>query len=352
MDNSTLDQMNSSSYGCPWTVSASLTSILAVINTITLIGNMLIVTVFFKTPSLKTSTNYYIVNMAVCDLLRPFFSWPLYVSEGMLTRNVFISGSWALAACKLGMYFRAVSQIVSILSLVLIALDRFVAIVFPFKVSVMNGKIRVILLLVSWLIPLLGVLPYALFSKITTVENQRVCRFIASQEVNRILHAIGITIGYFIPLITIICLYSIIMIKLKQSTKNCNIQASQDNVERSQQSRKILKILITIVIAFFVCWTPLCIYVFLRTFFPAIFPREKCFLFTSFFFYVFPSLSTAINPVTLFLFSTNYKQALRTLSSEVFLLCKCRYKAIQPNKTMVVGRHDWKNYELRQTKIQ
>ena len=44
-----------------------------------------------KTPSLRTSANYYIVNMAFSDLLGPLFKWLLYVSEGMLTPTVSIS---------------------------------------------------------------------------------------------------------------------------------------------------------------------------------------------------------------------------------------------------------------------
>ena len=329
MDNSTLHPLNSS--GCPWMVSTFFTSILALITTVTFIGNMLIVTVFFKTPSLRTSTNYYIVSMAVSDFIGPFFIWPLYVSEGMLTRTVFISGSSALAACKLGMYFRAVSLTVSVLSLVLISVDRFVAIVFPFKFAVMNRKIRVSLLVVSWLVPLLGVLPYLIFSEITTVENRRVCRFMVSDEAKIGIHANGIALFYILPLITIVVLYSLIMIKLKKSTKNSNIQTRpQDIVERSQQNRKILKILITIVIAFFFCWTPLSVYFFLRIFCPDLFVLDSCLLITGFTFYVFPSLSTAVNPLILFSFSTNYKQALRSLSSEVSFLCKCRCKASQP----------------------
>ena len=43
-------------------VSMIFTSILAVISTATFIGNILVDTTFVKTPSLRTSTNYYIVN--------------------------------------------------------------------------------------------------------------------------------------------------------------------------------------------------------------------------------------------------------------------------------------------------
>ena len=49
----------------------------------------------------------------------------------------------ASTVCKLGMYLRADSQVVCTLSLVFIALDRFVAIVFPLRaIMIMNVKIR------------------------------------------------------------------------------------------------------------------------------------------------------------------------------------------------------------------
>ena len=138
------------------------------------------------------------------------------------------------------------------------------------------------------------------------------------------------------------------MKRLKKRSKKTNIQTSQNNFDRSQQNRKILKIMITIVIAFFVCWTPLCIYLFLRKFFPSLFPKDKCQLITGFTFYIFPSLSTAINPVILFAFSTNYKQALRTLCSQFVSLYNCTGKTSQSNRTQIVGTLDCKNYELEQ----
>ena len=93
--------------------------------------------------------------MAVSDLLGPtLFNWLLYASEGMLTPNIFINEPWASPVCKLGMYFRVVSQVVSVLSLMLIALDRFVAIVYPLKIIRINVKVRVVFLSLSWLIPI------------------------------------------------------------------------------------------------------------------------------------------------------------------------------------------------------
>ena len=337
---------------CSSMVSLMFTLALSVISVAAFIGNVLVVLTFIKTRSLRTSTNCYIVNMAVSDLLGPFFFWPLYVSEGMLNPNIVFDESWASSVCKPGQYFRAVSQAVSILSLVLIAVDRFVAIVYPFKVILLNMKLRVILLALSWLIPILFGLPYALFSRVIKVEDQLFCRVMMSDEDTTVFHATGICLFYFLPLITIIILYSVIIRVLKKKPSPGESQSSHENAKRRQQNQKVLKILISIVIAFFICWTPLGIYLFLRKFYPGLFPQDKCLLIPAFTFYLFPSLSTAINPVILFVFSTNYKEALKSLSSQVFSRCKC--SVFQPSQTKQLGilaTQEEQNLEMKGNKI-
>ena len=100
------------------------------------IGNILVMTVVYKTPSLRTSTNYYYVNMAVSDFLSSLTLWPLYLTDEIITqRGSLIKGPMATVGCKVGMYVRVVSTSVSILSLVLIATDRYFAIVFLLKLQ-------------------------------------------------------------------------------------------------------------------------------------------------------------------------------------------------------------------------
>ena len=312
--------INSPLQGCSAMASIMFTSTLSLISMAALVGNILVVATVVKTPSLRTSTNYYIVNMAFSDLLGPLFNWLLYFSEGMLTPTVFISGTLASSVCKLGMYLRAVSQIVSILSLVLIALDRFVAIVFPLKaMTIMNVKIRVIFLLLSWLIPFFFVLPYALFAKIIREGNQTFCRFMMNDEALTIFNGVGIVLSYAFPLIAIIALYSVIIRSLK---KTPNLLKGKEDAKRRQQNLRIVKILISIVFAFFICWTPLTVYSLLKKLYPSLFTEDKCFYILGFTFYVFPSLSTAVNPIILFVLSTNYNRALKVLCSFHFSVCK------------------------------
>ena len=69
--------------------------------------------------------------MAISDVISVLLNWPLYATEGMLKPGGSLITNQAIATffCKLGIYSRAVLYVVSIESLVLISLDRFIAIV-------------------------------------------------------------------------------------------------------------------------------------------------------------------------------------------------------------------------------
>ena len=133
---------------CPYDTSAVFTSVLAVLSLAAIIGNILVMSAVYKTPNLRTSTNYYYVNMAVSDFLSSLTLWPLYLTDEIITqRGSLIQGFIATIGCKVGVFTRNVSHSVSILSLFLIAVDRFIATVHPLKVTLLTKNIRASLLL-------------------------------------------------------------------------------------------------------------------------------------------------------------------------------------------------------------
>ena len=333
---------------CSDAVSKLFTVLLSTVSLAAFIGNFLLVATFVKTPSLRTSTNYYIVNMAVSDLLCACFNWPLYATEGMLTSRVFITGPVATVVCKLGMYFRGISQVVSLLSLVVIAVDRYVAVVFPLKITILDqGTLHVILLLFTWIIPLAYGLPYFLYASVVKVKNQSFCRVVWSQSAHGIFNAVGFVLFYCSPLIAMIILYTRIVKALKNRPSNDGKIQVQRNKRRQKQQQKTTKILISIVAAFFICWTPLCIYVSLKMFHPKLFTKDRCILLVGLFFYVLPSFSTAINPAILFLFSSNYRQALKSWSLHVCNLFRCRLLHSSENRIASLQTNDADVIELR-----
>ena len=313
------------------TVAISVLSILAIV------GNVLVSVAVLKKPTLRTSTNYFIVNMAVSDLLSALTTWPLYATEGLLSGKSFIEGSVATFVCKLGMYSRGVSQAVSVLSLVLIVVERFVAIVYPFHTTMLTTRVRTVLLLVTWIFSLLAFFPYVWFAKIVQDGPQTFCRFSWTRLEVSIYYSVGFLIFYCVPLILIIVLYRRIMKSLTRVRPVDDTYQGNILARNRQQNRFVMKVFISIVTAFFLCWTPLCVYLVLKMAFPSFFTKDipKLRLFVGLFFYVFPSLSTAVNPVILFVSSSRFSNALR--ESFGCLRCKlsCFRGKVSPQREII-----------------
>ena len=54
---------------------------LSLIMSLALVGNLLVILVFKRNLTTRTNTNYFIVNMAVSDLLFPLFVWPTKTTQ-------------------------------------------------------------------------------------------------------------------------------------------------------------------------------------------------------------------------------------------------------------------------------
>ena len=310
MNNSSLNMVDH--MPCPYAISATFTTLLGVVSLAAIIGNVLVIAAVYKVPYLRTSTNFYYVNMAVSDFLSCLITWPLYLTDEIITsRGSLIKGFVATASCKVGVFMRNVSHSVSILSLFLIAVDRFIATKYPLKFILLTKKIRVSLLLSSCI----GYcFPTFLYAVIDKVGHASFCRLALAADKTMPL--------YLFAVILIIILYSAITIlylrimrvlqrRLQPGRGTENTVGNQQN--KTKHSRNVMKIFKSIVVAFFICWFLFLGYMILKITFPELFLRDKCKLILGFAYYVFPLLSTVLNPVNLFSFSSNFRQALKEI---------------------------------------
>ena len=108
------------------------------------------------------------------------------------------------------------------------------------------------------------------------------------------------------------------------------------HARRSKENQNILKIFRSVASGFFMCWTPLHIYLVLKSSYPTIFSDDKCLLFAGLSYYIFPLISKAFNPFILSSFSSNYRATvnLNTYSLNVSLfLSVASTKFILQNKS-------------------
>ena len=281
---------------------------------VSLLGNSFIAIIVYKTHALRKPINFFIVNMAMSDLLYPIFhfSWRL---TSLHAGSWLISGSFGQALCKLAPFLPDVSTVVSIQSLVLIAVDRFGAVVFPLRSPLISSKLCPFFILATWIIAMVVHSPYLVAFKLAVYPGQLLClgrwneAFGESFSVKNYFLTL-IVVFFYIPIVMLTILYSIIVIMLK-SKKRPGEQSTNAEQQRVKRNKNMLKMAIAIVLGFVLCWVPLSIGT-------LIFLFERDSLPCGFFIYGnitwFMALSNcAMNPCICFIFSSNYRNALKRL---------------------------------------
>lgn len=91
-----------------------------------LIGNVLVILVVLSNPQMQSTTNILIINLATADLLFVIFCIPFTATD-------YITNVWPFGNlwCKVVQYIIVVTVHASIYTLVLMSLDRFLAVVYP-----------------------------------------------------------------------------------------------------------------------------------------------------------------------------------------------------------------------------
>ena len=281
-----------------------------------LVGNSIIGLIVYKTPTLRKPINYYITNMAMSDLLYPIFLFPLRIAE-LYVDSWIIGGSFGQALCKLSVFLPDVSTLVSIQSLVLIAVDRFVAVVFPLRSPLISPKLCPFVISATWIVAMAVHSPYFFAFKLVEYPAQRACvpkwteAFGESSSFANYYLA-GIIVFFYIPIVLLIILYSIILIKLKSQVHPGEHSANAEE-QRTSRNRSAIKMAIAIVAGFVFCWVPFTITVLLvfflwdRALIPCGFIRFKVFA------RFFAACNCVINPLICLIFSSNYRQGLKRL---------------------------------------
>lgn len=273
--NSSLENLTTHQIVCPAvgdeiTSKAIQTIAYCVVLLLSLVGNTLIILVVYRNPRMWASSNYLIVNMAASDLLLPFFAVPRMIVEVLVGRERWLIGGTAgLALCKLAYFFQDVSTAVSVQSLLAITAERFYVVMFPLKATTMKSKIKYVIPL-TWLTAVGLHVPHLNLFNLCLVQGKLYCcqRWSLSIRSKFIYFILIISFVFGLPLITIVILYAFIVYKLFRQklppgARN-SITQNQRN-QRERQNRNILKMAVTIVVTFFLCFSPLAILALLIT---------------------------------------------------------------------------------------
>lgn len=289
---------------------------------VALTGNFLIGLIVFKTKSMHRTINYLIVNMAMSDLIIPILAFTRVITEKYIGHWI-VGGPFGLVLCKLLYFFLDASTAVSVLSLTLIAVDRFGAIVFPFRPPIVSSKRCPCYIIAIWVIAMALHSPYLAARKISSTKGKTFCTlewtgtFGMSSSVSRYFVSMFLVL-VLVPFTVMIILYSVIIakVKLQRMPKSESVNAKEQQ-KRIKRERNVLNMALAIVLGFALCWAPFNIIGFLYFFVwdsdIKNMPRGCAFQI----FFAFASFTAhancALNPCICFCFSENYRRALKSI---------------------------------------
>ena len=285
---------------------------------VSLVGNSFIGVIVFKTRTMRKPINFLIANMAISDLLYPIFWFPLKITH-LYVDSWLISGPGGQALCKLLHFFPDVSTVVSIQSLVLIAVDRFGAVVFPLRSPLISSKLCPFYIFATWIVTMAVHAPYLSAFRLVEYPGRLACERRWNEAFGEFSsfasYYLALTIVFlFIPIVLLAILYSIILVKLKTQVfpGETSVIAQEHHARRN---RNVLRMAIAIVFVFVICWVPFSTIVLLRFFEWERRSDIPCgvlrFGYTVALYLAHSNC--AFNPLICFIFSANYRQGLKRL---------------------------------------
>ena len=284
---------------------------------VSLTGNSFIVLIVYKTPTLRKPINYFIANMAMSDLLYSIFWPPTRLSLIHSTNLWLIGGQFGQALCKL-VHFADVSSIVSIQNLVLITVDRFVAVVFPLRSPLIRSKLCPFFIFGTWVVAAAFISPYFYIYQLVEYSGKRSCvvrrkKVFGESSSLADYHLACCILFIYIPVMLLVLLYSIIIIKLKTQL-HPGEQSANTQQQRNRRNRNVLQLSIAIVLVFVFCWLPFTTNLLIKQYRASSKHLFSCGfrLFYEVTYYIAVGYC-AINPIICFVFSSNYREGLKRL---------------------------------------
>ncbi|TMS36741.1 hypothetical protein L596_003833 [Steinernema carpocapsae] len=206
--------------------------ILLIIPLLTVFGNALVILAVYRERALQTVTNMLIVSLAVSDFLVAIcvMSFAVYFEW-----NSFI---WGLGPVLCNLYIAAdvACSTASILNLLAISLDRYIAISHPIayaQFGVKGGR-ALVSIFVVWLVST-GVAIPILFGVNQLDYNKRQCEF-----TNAYFIIFSSILSFFVPCIAMLILYTVIFRRLRERGKARSSRQTSSRNERSGISHALL----------------------------------------------------------------------------------------------------------------
>uniref|UniRef100_A0A3Q4GN85 Opiate receptor-like 1 n=1 Tax=Neolamprologus brichardi TaxID=32507 RepID=A0A3Q4GN85_NEOBR len=224
----------------PMGVKVTIVVVYMIVCVIGLVGNFLVMYVIIRYTKMKTATNIYIFNLALADSLflatLPFQGTDLYL------------GFWPFGntLCKVMVSIDYYNMFTSTFTLTVMSIDRYVAVCHPVKALDMRTphKAKVVNICVWVLASAFGVPATFLGNCIVALPEPKT-------HWDPVFGTCVFVFSFLIPVAIISICYSLMVKRLR------SVRILSGSKEKDRNLRRITRMVLVVVAAFVVCWTPI-----------------------------------------------------------------------------------------------
>lgn len=252
-------------------VMISYSTIYSVLLVASVVGNSLLIYASLK-------SNIIIASTAASDLLFSIVQFPREIVVQIKGSPAFLVHGWiGSLLCKICAFLADATIAVSTLSLVLMAADRLIAVVFPTYYHRITLKTRRFFIFFTWILAMAIHSPYFYTFRLDERNGETYCitnwepAFDHKSTHSRYYTALLVSV-LIVPVVTVSILQTITLVKLR-SDKMAPFRTSIANKRLSKRNKKLLKMSAVIVLAFTLCWLPFIAFQFLGLYFSSSIPR-------------------------------------------------------------------------------
>ncbi|XP_012145766.1 allatostatin A receptor 1 isoform X1 [Megachile rotundata] len=269
-----------------------------------LIGNFLVVIVVAANPGMRSTTNILIINLAVADLLFVIFCIPFTTTDFVLPYWPF-GNVW----CKIVQYLIIVTAFASVYTLVLMSLDRYLAVVHP--ISSMSWRTEnhaILAICIAWAViftistPALVI--HGEFQDVndSSSENLTACR-VLSQYDWPYFQISFFLLSYLLPLMLICFFYICMLVRLWRG--------GRVSAESRRGRKRVTRLVLVVVGVFAFCWCPIQIILVVKSL--EVYPLTTATIVIQIASHILSYMNSCVNPILYAFLSDSFRKAFRKI---------------------------------------
>ncbi|KAF4080483.1 hypothetical protein AMELA_G00171820 [Ameiurus melas] len=252
------DQQNPPKGTAGIVIAVSITALYSIICVVGLLGNILVMYGVVRYTKMKTATNIYIFNLALADALA--------TSTLPFQSAKYLMNTWPFGEplCKLVIAIDYYNMFTSIFTLTMMSVDRYIAVCHPVRALEFRTPVKAKLINVCiWILSsAIGVPIMVMAVTKVTDQGKTVCTLKFPEPDwywDTVTKICVFIFAFVVPVLVITICYGLMILRLR------SVRLLSGSKEKDRNMRRITRMVLVVVAAFIICWTPIHIFIIIKT---------------------------------------------------------------------------------------